>query len=135
MRGDSVIPLEEGRKLAALIPGARFSLLESRNHVLLDTEAAWPSFAAEIEAFLPATSNRRAASLLDELTAREQEVLEILAQGLDNSGIAARLKISEKTARNHLSIIFGKLGVTSRAQAIILARDAGFGHRASSKPM
>lgn len=128
-RDDSVIPFEGGRKVAALIPGARFSPLESRNHVPLNTEPAWQSLMAELKNFLPATSNRRVASSLGELTAREQEVLEILAQGLDNSRIAARLKISEKTARNHLSIIFGKLGVKSRAQAIVLARDAGFGHR------
>jgi pimeloyl-ACP methyl ester carboxylesterase len=132
-RGDSVIPFDEGRKVAALIPGARFLPLDSRNHLLLDSEPGWQQFVDGIEDFLPASSADSAALSLDELTAREREVLEVLAQGLDNSGIAARLKISEKTARNHLSIIFSKLGVNSRAQAIILARDAGFGHRASAR--
>jgi len=124
-RGDAVIPFNEGRSVAALIPGARFVALESRNHILLDTEPAWPSFIDALEDFLPT----RPASLLDELTAREREVLEVVAQGLDNSGIAARLKISDKTARNHVSTIFSKLGVTSRAQAVALARDLGLGRK------
>jgi DNA-binding NarL/FixJ family response regulator len=64
---------------------------------------------------------------LQELTEREREVLEILAEGLDNFDIAAKLDISEKTVRNHVSIIFGKLGVNSRAQAVARARDAGVG--------
>jgi DNA-binding NarL/FixJ family response regulator len=54
-------------------------------------------------------------------------VLELVAQGLDNDTIGTRLGISERTARNHVSIILGKLGVNSRAQAIVRARDAGFG--------
>ena len=65
--------------------------------------------------------------LLDELTARECEVLELVAQGLDNGTIGARLGISERTARNHVPNILGKLGINSRAQAIVRARDAGFG--------
>jgi len=73
-------------------------------------------------------SNALAPLWFDELTAREREVLEILARGHDNSEIASRLKISEKTARNHVSIIFSKLGVKKRAQAVVvLAREAGFG--------
>jgi DNA-binding NarL/FixJ family response regulator len=63
------------------------------------------------------------------LTAREREVLEIIEQGRDNSEIAARLRISQKTVRNHVSIILSKLGIKSRAKAIVLARDAGLGHR------
>jgi DNA-binding NarL/FixJ family response regulator len=69
-------------------------------------------------------------ALLDELTARERDVLEVIAQGLDNKGIAAHLRISEKTVRNQVSIILSKLGVKTRARAIVLAREAGFGHRA-----
>ena len=113
--------------VASLLPGARFVPLESRNHVLLATEPAWQSFVDALEDFLPASAP--AAAALDELTAREREVLEVVAQGLDNSGIAARLKISDKTVRNHVSIIFSKLGVTSRAQAVAFARDAGLGRK------
>jgi DNA-binding NarL/FixJ family response regulator len=53
-------------------------------------------------------------------------VLALIADGLSNTDIADRLSISEKTVRNHASNIFDKLGVWSRAQAIVFARDHGF---------
>ena len=56
-----------------------------------------------------------------ELTRREYEVLQLLAQGQSNQAIADRLFLSEKTVRNHLSLIFDKLGVSSRSEAIVLA--------------
>jgi len=62
-----------------------------------------------------------------ELTAREQEILALLAQGLTNSAIAERLSLSTKTVRNRVSDIFSKLHVSDRAEAIIKARDAGMG--------
>jgi pimeloyl-ACP methyl ester carboxylesterase len=51
-RNDVVVPFNEGRRLAAMIPGARFVALESRNHILLDDEPAWPRFLREVESFL-----------------------------------------------------------------------------------
>jgi DNA-binding NarL/FixJ family response regulator len=62
-----------------------------------------------------------------ELTAREREVLDLVARGLGNQEIARRLSISHRTARNHVSNIFTKLQVADRAQAIVAARDAGLG--------
>lgn len=62
-----------------------------------------------------------------ELTDRELEVLELVAQGLSNGAIATRLYLSEKTIRNSVSTIFTKLGVGSRAELIARARDAGIG--------
>jgi DNA-binding NarL/FixJ family response regulator len=64
-----------------------------------------------------------------DLTDREREVLEELAQGSSNATIAARLGISLKTVRNHVSTILSKLMVVDRAQAIVRAREAGFGVR------
>jgi DNA-binding NarL/FixJ family response regulator len=64
---------------------------------------------------------------LPDLTAREREVLHLLATGLTTIGIAARLGLSPKTVRNHLSNVFVKLQVTDRTQAIQRARDAGLG--------
>jgi pimeloyl-ACP methyl ester carboxylesterase/DNA-binding CsgD family transcriptional regulator len=127
-RQDPMIPFDEGRLIASLIAGARFVPLESRNHILLDTESAWQHFVEALDDFLPAPPARPIAAL-DELTAREREVLELVAQGSDNTKIADRLKISEKTVRNHVSLIFSKLGVSSRAEAVARARDAGFGRR------
>lgn len=130
-RDDAILAFDQGRALAAMIHGARFVPLESRNHILLDNEPAWDRCVKAIDDFLPgAQQSLGTTSLsLDDLTSREREVLEIVAQGLDNYAIAARLDISEKTVRNHVSVIFSKLGVTSRAQAVALARNAGIGRR------
>jgi DNA-binding NarL/FixJ family response regulator len=65
-----------------------------------------------------------------QLTAREREVLELVAQGRANPAIAARLGLSQKTVRNHVSNILTKLQVADRPQAIVQARDAGLGHQA-----
>jgi pimeloyl-ACP methyl ester carboxylesterase/DNA-binding CsgD family transcriptional regulator len=129
-REDLRCPFNEGRLLSALIPGARFVPLESRNHILLEGEPAWSQFTSELRAFLPdAKSGARAADLPDAfgtLSVREREVVGLIAEGLDNHQIAERLFLSEKTVRNHITSIFSKLGVQTRAQAIVRARDAGF---------
>jgi DNA-binding NarL/FixJ family response regulator len=52
----------------------------------------------------------------------------LIAQGYSNAEIAARLYLSPKTVRNHISSIFDKLQVTDRAQAMVRAREAGMGH-------
>ena len=62
-----------------------------------------------------------------ELTPREREVLELMARGLNNAAIALRLNIGDKRVRNCVTDIYAKLGVADRPQAIIMARDAGFG--------
>jgi DNA-binding NarL/FixJ family response regulator len=62
-----------------------------------------------------------------ELTEREHEILELIAQGLTNPAIANKLVLSPKTIRNHVSNIFSKLQVSNRAQAIVKARQAGMG--------
>ena len=134
-RQDSRVPFEEGRSLAALIPEARFVPLESRNHILVEGEPAWQQLVAELDDFLPAAPsvpNNARATFVDDLTPRETQVLELIAQGLDNTAIGAELGISERTARNHVSMVFSKLGVSTRAKAIVLARDAGFGSKPSS---
>lgn len=131
-RRSAVLSFDEGRAVAALVAGARFVPLESRNHILIEHEPAWRQLLRELDDFLDVSSSPRddaPRAIFDDLTARERDILEIVAQGIGNRAIAARLKISEKTVRNHLSIILGKLEVGSRSQAIVLARDAGFGRR------
>jgi DNA-binding NarL/FixJ family response regulator len=61
------------------------------------------------------------------LTEREREILELIAQGLPNPRIGQQLGISTKTVGNHVSVIFGKLQVADRAEAIVRAREAGLG--------
>jgi pimeloyl-ACP methyl ester carboxylesterase/DNA-binding CsgD family transcriptional regulator len=134
-RQDARVPFEEGRSLAALIPGARFIPLESRNHILVEGEPAWQQLGAELDDFLPTTALAPPdanAKFVEDLTPREAQVLELIALGLDNATIGSRLGISERTARNHVSAVFSKLGVSTRAKAIVLARNAGFGHERSS---
>jgi pimeloyl-ACP methyl ester carboxylesterase/DNA-binding CsgD family transcriptional regulator len=130
-RRDTRIPFEEGRLLAAMIPGARFIPLEGCNHIMLETEPSWQIFTRELSMFLPRYADRGdVAHPLAQLSAREVEVLELIAQGLDNQQIAGRLSRSEKTVRNHITAIFSKLHVRNRAQAIVQARVAGLGHSA-----
>jgi pimeloyl-ACP methyl ester carboxylesterase/DNA-binding CsgD family transcriptional regulator len=130
-RSDAAIPFEEGRLLAALIPDARFVPLDSRNHILLEEEPAWDRFLAEVHAFLGLIGSEEkrdeARELFPELTPRELEVLQLLAQGASNRAIAAELVVAPKTVRNYVSRIYSKLSVDSRAQAIVLAREAGLG--------
>ena len=124
-RGDAAVPFSEGRLIAALIPGARFVPLESDNHVLLETEPAWPLFLSEVRAFLELSPQQNVADIAEQgaLTAAERDVLQLVAEGLDNRAIADRLMKSEKTVRNQVSIIFDKLGVRTRAEAIVKARN------------
>ena len=124
-RGDQLIFFDQGRKLAALIPGARFVPLESANHLLLESEPAWRRFVEEVEAFLPGATSGSAS--FAGLTRRELDLVELIAQGRDNAQIAATLGLTDKTVRNHITHIYAKLEVENRAQAIVLARNAGFG--------
>ena len=70
-----------------------------------------------------------AMSPFPQLTAREQEVLDLVAGGLSNQQIAGRLYLSQKTVRNHVSMVLTKLQAADRADAIIRARDAGLGRQ------
>jgi DNA-binding CsgD family transcriptional regulator len=122
-RGDLRVPFEEGRVLASLIPGARFVPLESANHILMQDEPAMKAFLEAVDGF----AHTGGAAGFPQLTARELDVLELIAQGLDNAQIAARLDLSEKTVRNHVTRIFDKIEVENRPQAIVAAREAGLG--------
>jgi pimeloyl-ACP methyl ester carboxylesterase/DNA-binding CsgD family transcriptional regulator len=124
-RGDARAPFEQGRWIAATIAGARFVPLASNNHVPLADEPAFAVALDELERFVGGSAP---AAYMD-LSTRERAVLDLVARGLDNAQIGAHLAISEKTVRNNITRILDKLGVESRAQAIVQARDAGFGVR------
>lgn len=129
-RRDSMIPFRRGRDLAALIPDARFEPLDSRNHILVESEPAWERFLELLYDFLDVESpSPEDEPGFPELTDREREVLDVIAQGLSNDEIASELFISPKTVRNHITRIFRKLGVDRRAQAIVMAREHGLGRR------
>ncbi len=129
---DMVVPIDLGRSLASLVPDARFVQLDSENHSPLGNEPAWSRLVTEVRRFLaepgalPAAVESKALPL-EELTPRERDVLDRIAEGLNNTEIARSLKLSAKTVRNHISHIFDKLDVKHRYQAIVLARQAGLG--------
>jgi len=126
-RGDLRIPFEEGRLAAGLIPGARFVGLDTRNHCMTQGEPAWQTFLSAVTEFYPPAQGSAGDGAFTELTGRERDVLELIAQGLDNAQIAARLAVSDKTVRNNITHIFDKIGVENRSQAIVLARERGLG--------
>jgi DNA-binding NarL/FixJ family response regulator len=129
-RNDKRVPFAEGHLVAQSIPNAEFVPLESNNHLLLEQQPAWRQFLDEVARFVRADRDTEfAETKFLELTVREREVLDLIARGLDNSHIAKSLTLSEKTVRNHINSIFGKLGAPNRAQAIVRAREAGLGAR------
>jgi pimeloyl-ACP methyl ester carboxylesterase len=101
-RGDAVVPLDEGRNAASLIPVAKLVSLDSANHILLENEPAWSEFRAQVRRFLPVG---RSVPPLEGglLTDREIEVSRFIAQGSDNDSIAAALHLSVRTVERHLS--------------------------------
>jgi pimeloyl-ACP methyl ester carboxylesterase/DNA-binding CsgD family transcriptional regulator len=126
-RDDVVVPIAQGRLLASGIAGAQYVELDSGNHILLAHEPAWLRFQEAVLGFfgLDAPARSEGAAFLA-LSSREREVLTLLTDGLGNAEIAERLSLSQKTVRNHVSHVFDKLGVWTRAQAMVFARDHGF---------
>lgn len=136
-----VTMLEDDASLfSAMRAGARGYVLKGANHhELLETVRAvargqalfGPPIATRIMHFFQETIADLGPTLprstFPELTPRELEVLDLIAQGASNPQIAEKLVISDKTVRNHITSIFSKLQVADRAQAIIKARDAGLG--------
>ncbi len=134
---DALVPIDEGRLLASLIPDCRFVTIDSENHMPLADERAWPHLLDEMRRFLAEPNNAATARNglpLAELTPRERAVLEGIAEGLDNTEIANTLGLSEKTVRNHITRVFDKISVEHRYQAIVRARDAGRGKNSRLTP-
>lgn len=128
---------DDGTVFAAMRAGARGYLVKgaSQHQILaairavaggeLVFGAAIAQRVAEFFAAGPATAP--AADVFPQLTAREREVLDLLAAGRSNPQIAQALFLSPKTVRNNVSNVFAKLQVADRAEAIVRARDAGLG--------
>jgi pimeloyl-ACP methyl ester carboxylesterase/DNA-binding CsgD family transcriptional regulator len=115
-RGDQVTSFKKGRYLAANIPGARLVTLESKNHIVLGDEVAWPVFVREVEAFLaPDRTTGSPTGSAEGLSPREREVLTLAATGLGNDDIAAALHLSVRTVERHFHNMYAKLGVSGRS--------------------
>jgi DNA-binding NarL/FixJ family response regulator len=90
-----------------------------------------PDIAKRVIEYFTVPRPSHAAQAFPELTAREREVLELVAQGHNNAWMARHFTLSQKTIRNHVSNIFTKLQVADRAQAIVRAREAGMGQQST----
>jgi len=110
-----------------LLKGAAQEEIERALRAVVAGEAIFgPGVAARVlGVFSRGAASRKEA--FPELTPREREVLELVAQGRRNAAIAAALGMAAKTVANHLSSIFAKLQVTDRSAAIVRARDEGLG--------
>ena len=126
---------EDDTVFAAMRAGARGYVLKGADadevvkvvRAVAEGEAHFgPDIARRLMGLFPA-SNPAPTETFPELTVREGEILDLIAQGLKNAEIARRLYVSQKTVRNHISHIFLKLQVADRAQAMIRAREAGLG--------
>ncbi|MFF7881785.1 LuxR C-terminal-related transcriptional regulator [Streptomyces sp. NPDC007896] len=97
-------------------------------HIVARGGAAFsPTIAARFSRFFATMQRLPEPPEFSQLTSRETEILELLADGMNNRQIARRLFLAEKTVRNYVSRIFAKLEVHDRAAAVLRARDAGFG--------
>jgi RNA polymerase sigma factor (sigma-70 family) len=123
-RDDRAVPYDEGRRLASLLPDARFVTLETDNHILQEGEPAWEAFLSEVRAFLGDDERARALPAdLSELSEREREVLELVAAGMSNEEIGERLFLSTRTVERHLSNVYAKLRLSGKsARAAAAAR-------------
>jgi DNA-binding NarL/FixJ family response regulator len=125
---DSVFAAMRAGARGYLVKGADRTEIERALRTVAAGEVVFGSpIATRVLAWF-ANGPTRTPTPFPDLTDREREVLDLVARGLTNHAIAARLVVSEKTIRNHISNVFTKLHVASRAEAVARARDAGLGH-------
>ncbi|MFF3844264.1 response regulator [Streptomyces sp. NPDC002328] len=126
---DSVFASMRAGARGYLLKGAAPAEIERAVRAVANGEVILgPAVASRAVAYLTGLRPAGAPPVaLPELTAREREVLDLVARGLDNLAISRRLFLSPKTVRNHLSNILAKLQATTRAEAIVRARQAGLG--------
>ncbi len=126
---DSVFAAMRAGARGYVLKGADQSVLLRAVRAVANGESLFsPEIAKRLMHFFANLSPAAPAEVFPELTAREREILTLIAQGDTNAEIAAQLTLSIKTVRNHVSNIFSKLQVADRVQAAIRAREAGFGN-------
>ena len=132
-RHDQAFPFDEGRRLAALIPGSRFVPVESENHVPLESDPQWPALLQEVKTFLgfdesapTLSSNRVIHSNAPVLTPRQIEVLRLVGQGQTDKQIARSLGLSPRTVEMHTARAMTAMGCHTRAEAVHKATSAGW---------
>lgn len=124
----SVVSALRAGALGYLVKGAdRAEIVRAIQSVAAGEAVYGPSVARLIVGFYTGVQERYTAQVYPQLTAREREVLDLVAAGCGNRAIAGRLHLSEKTVRNHLSALLLKVGVTDRGSLLVAAREAGLG--------
>lgn len=114
--------------LGYLVKGAdRAEIVRAVQAVAAGEAVYGPSVARRIVGFFTGVQERYTAEVFPQLTAREREVLDLVAAGCGNHAIAGRLHLSEKTVRNNVSALLLKVGVTDRSALLVAAREAGLG--------
>jgi pimeloyl-ACP methyl ester carboxylesterase/DNA-binding CsgD family transcriptional regulator len=121
--GDACIAFREGELIGAVIPGARFVSLDSRNHLLDQAEPAWQLLVEELRAFFDDPSAVGSSEELHRpsvlgLTPRQAEVVRLLAGGLTDQQIASTLSISARTVSNRVQGILERTNSANRTQAV-----------------
>jgi DNA-binding NarL/FixJ family response regulator len=125
---DSVFSAMRAGARGYVLKGAHPSEILKVVRAVADGEAHFgPEIARRLLNFFSAPKAASPAEAFPELTAREREILDLIAQGHSNAKIAARLFLSPRTVSNHISHIFTKLQVADRSHAIIRAREEGLG--------
>jgi DNA-binding NarL/FixJ family response regulator len=125
---DSVFAAVQAGARGYLLKGARKADIVRAVRAVADGEAVFgPAIAKRLMRYFAAPAPATPAFAFPQLTIREVEILQLMAEHLTNPEIAARLNLRPKTVRNNVSNIFAKLQVADRAQAIIAAREAGLG--------
>ncbi len=122
-RGDQLIYFDQGRKLAGLIPGAKFIPVDSVNHIPFREEPCWPEVVRELRSFLDYQPMAAAPAL--KLTLRQAEVLRKVAEGKTDKQVARELDLSPRTVEMHVAGAMKILGCATRAQALHRATEAG----------
>lgn len=119
-KDDQMVRFEQGRRLASLIPGARFVSLEGRNHIPIPPEPAWLGFLRETRRFLgaQAVATQDGAISAARLTPRQSEVLRRIASGQTDKQIAGALSLSHRTVEMHAAGALKALGCKTRAEAV-----------------
>ncbi len=126
---DSVFAAIRAGARGYILKGAKQDEIQRAIRAASNGEAIFSaSVAARMMAYFSALRPAQLPQIFPELSGREHEILELIAQGYKNPEITAKLVLSPKTVRNHVSNILGKLQVADRAEAILKARAAGLGN-------
>jgi len=126
---ESVFAALRAGAMGYLVKGADKAELERAVLTVAAGEAVFlgPGIARRVLSFFAAAPAARPPDAFSHLTEREREILDLMATGWGNQAIARQLRLAPKTVRNHVSNVIGKLQAADRGEAVVRARQQGFG--------